>query len=170
MNIDFNFWRDSIARPIMGDLADDPDWVKWLAILFSSGHVATGETLLPAIFADRLATAEAAKLRLDRDLRNSLPSPPVLELQMHGRLVVITLDGNVSAHQPDGYFRLSGEEVAVEAAASVQDVMAEDMWVVWPTCPVDAAGLHARVVDARAVWYCEKSKHVVANVGDLASG
>ena len=42
------------------------------------------------------------------------------------------------------------------------------IWGAWPTCPAHRLGVHVRVRDGAAVWWCRTGGgHVVARVGEL---
>ncbi|SDR03764.1 hypothetical protein [Thermostaphylospora chromogena] len=70
---------------------------------------------------------------------------------------------------------LRGEEKHEPVTALVliadlaQEVIAEQEWRTWPTCPEHSLGLHPKRVDQAALWMCEGAGgHPVAAIGELA--
>ncbi|WP_283137458.1 hypothetical protein [Rhizohabitans arisaemae] len=56
----------------------------------------------------------------------------------------------------------------VEIADSVQGLVTEELWTVWPLCPEHVVGLHPRRFGGKAVWSCTAAGgHVVAPIGEL---
>jgi hypothetical protein len=55
----------------------------------------------------------------------------------------------------------------VAVADDAQDALMEELWAVWPVCPVHRLGVHARHHDKAAVWWCAGDDgHPVAAIGE----
>jgi len=63
-----------------------------------------------------------------------------------------------------------GPDLLAAVADAAQDAILDGLLVVWPTCPDHSLGLHADVVDGRAVWTCSgRGTHISAVIGDGAA-
>ncbi|MGK5683781.1 hypothetical protein [Actinoplanes sp. URMC 104] len=73
-------------------------------------------------------------------------------------------DGHTGTAQ--GVFPASGADpvsALVAVAEDAQDAVMHALWSAWPVCPTHGLGVHARVHEGVAVWWC--AGHVVAPIG-----
>jgi hypothetical protein len=61
-----------------------------------------------------------------------------------------------SVTEPDGI---------AEIGEIIQDEIIDRDQEVWPVCPDHTVGLHAKVVDGRAVWWCNPGSHSLGEIG-----
>jgi hypothetical protein len=89
----------------------------------------------------------------------------------------LTLSGNAYAETWDGWtapaqgiYPVSGADpvqALVEVAEDAQDALMHALWSVWPVCPAHRLGVHARVHQKAAVWWCAgDGGHAVTAIGE----
>ncbi len=67
-----------------------------------------------------------------------------------------------------GVHSVGVDELTVEVADVVQEEVMERLWSAWPECRRHRLGLHPRMVDGVAVWWCRTGAHVQDRIGDLS--
>ncbi len=89
----------------------------------------------------------------------------------------LTRNGNAYVETGDGYNGTSGGiypasgadpvSALVAVADDAQDALMEELWAVWPVCPVHRLGVHAREHEEAAVWWCAgDGGHAVSAIGE----
>lgn len=78
-------------------------------------------------------------------------------------LVEVEFEGS---YQGAGLMGVDPAEVLYQVADKVQDQVMDNQRP-WPTCDPHDAGLHAELREGRAVWWCRRGDHLVAEVGQL---
>jgi hypothetical protein len=117
-----------------------------------------------------LAVLEAALEIVKADLRAS-GLPDMLRLYTWEGSRNVGVDAWAANSASGGIFPEQGKD-PVTALAAVADDAQEAVMIsicgVWPTCPEHRLGVHARVRDGAAVWWCRvDGGHVAARVGQL---
>jgi hypothetical protein len=100
------------------------------------------------------------------DLHRTTPHRPAVTVDIVDDFVVrIAIDGSFST--PSMSARVIPEAIA-EVGEYFQEQLAQEIGC-WPECDEHAAGLHAEVHDAIAVWWCRAGRHVASFIGELGS-
>lgn len=162
-------WLSAVAEPELGVLAARSDWHEWLHELFVSRGAASGPELLRLAFAVQREVAEGASRRVAADVAHTTGTVVAIELATWDRTMRITCDGK-TRDGDTGFVAIGREEAACEVADTVQDVLQERSWKVWPTCAAHDSGLHPDLINGEAVWLCRRGKHhtPIGALGDEA--
>lgn len=158
-------WLQEVVVPNFGFL--DQEWLDWLGEVHAQRGWVAAKELLALVLERQLEVGAAAVARVVADVEKSTGRVTRVVLVHEAYSVRVQCDGEFSNHDSGGLFAVTPESAAVEVAATVQDIVLEQWWQVWPVCPEHDAGLHVDLLDRRAVWVCRLEQHVVAVVGQL---
>jgi len=151
---------------------DDDDWVPPRALdPVPPEHVAELKNMFPDALIrrnQRLAAEPALEAVLD-DVERVRGVRPSLEVVFsHHRLRVAHPQDRHPLEEPtQGLDATNVTDALVEVADAVFALLADDDMAVTFECPEHGFGLHPRLVDGQAVWWCEPPGHVAAEIGQL---
>jgi hypothetical protein len=115
-----------------------------------------------------LASFEVADIacgRVARDLQTSDVRSIGVSVVDDGGVARVMLDGRLA--NGVGVHSVGVDQLTVEVADAVQEEVMERSWRAWPECGRHRLGLHPRMVDGVAVWWCRTGGHVQDRIGDL---
>ena len=117
-----------------------------------------------------LTTLEEALEIVKADLRAS-GLPDTVRLWTWEGSTNVGVDAWAANSTSGGIFPQEGKDPLTALAAvadDAQDAVMHSISGAWPTCPVHRLGVHVRVRDGAAVWWCRTGGgHVVARIGEL---
>jgi hypothetical protein len=117
-----------------------------------------------------LAVLEEALEMVKADLRAS-GLPDRVRLYTWEGSCNVGVDAWAANSTSGGIFPEAGKDPVTALAAvadDAQDAVMHSIWGAWPTCPVHRLGVHPRVYDGAAVWWCRTDGgHAIAPVGRL---
>ena len=166
-------------NPVFDDLADaclkvgDPDRLADLA----------RQALAAVDYMPDFATEPLLLATLEQALATVVPDLRATGLAGEARFVV--LEGMEPPHayvqyqgRPAGYSSgLSpgdaegppgSPDMLVLVAEELQEAVTESLFAAWPVCPEHQFGLHTRVINDQAVWWCSAGDgHAIAAIGNL---
>ena len=143
--------------------------LEWFRELHRADGAADDQQMRVAYRARQLELASWAGVLVNRDIEHTTV--------VWGRLHALTWPADDDEPWVDvgfGHLPLSGAsmmtvdpaDILRQVADKVQDaVMGQSS--VWPECIPHDAGLHAELRDGRAVWWCRRGDHLVAEIGQL---
>lgn len=164
--------RQVVPRDLGDASLGSHDWTEWLYELFISQGAVAGSELKTLARTAQLEVAATACRRVESDVKETTGEAvtvAVVRDEDYAGLLRITCDGEKSVHDSSGFFSIGLEEATCEIADTVQDILLERSWKVWPTCTQHDAGLHPDFIDGGAVWLCRSGRHYTP-VGELPSG
>jgi hypothetical protein len=142
------------------------DWGERLHQVFTTQGAIRGPDLRRLASAAQQQAAEAASRRVAADVARSTGHTVVIGPVVSGHNMRIACDGELSNDDSGIFFAIGEEEAACEVADTVQDILLERLWRVWPTCARHDSGLHPDFIDGGAVWLCRPGRHYTP-VGEL---
>jgi hypothetical protein len=163
--------RKVVSRALGDAVLGAHDWTEWLHELFISRGAVGGSQLVTLARTAQLEVAPTACRRVEVDVARTTGQAvtvAVVRDEQYGGLFRIACDGEFSVHDSSGFFAVGPEEAAHEVSVTVQDILLERWWRVWPACTQHDAGLHPDFIDAGAVWLCRPGRHYTP-VGELPS-
>jgi hypothetical protein len=115
-------------------------------------------------------TLESALAVVERDVR-AVGFTGTLCLITHdwdgGRSAWVEYKGDYHGEGIPAFAGEDAQQAVVEVGDSVQEVIMELVWFVWPVCATHGRGLHAGW-DGLPVWWCAADgRHTVAPIGEL---
>lgn len=129
----------------------------------------TGEALWLAAADHQLRLAADAVLCVLADLAATLPERQVhIQPVLCGSVVRISVDGRYSSHDGGRLVAFGADQALLEVAATVQDLLTEAFWMVWPECPAHARGLLAEA-GSPPTWACRAGNHTLGVIGGLSA-
>ncbi|RBY97107.1 hypothetical protein DQ237_05885 [Blastococcus sp. TF02-8] len=160
-------WLRDVVLPELGEVDQRDDWAEWLHQLYvARGAVDREELRRLASEAQRQAAETASQLVVADVARTSgqavAVGPLVREHSMR-----IACDGELSNDDSGGFFAIGALEAACEVADTVQDILQERWWKVWPSCSQHDSGMHVDLIGDEAVWLCRRGRHYTP-IGELA--
>ena len=158
-------WLREVVVPEFGAV-DGDDWGDWLHQVFTTQGAVRGPDLRRLASAAQREAAETASRRVAADVARTTGHTVAIGVVVRGHNMRIACDGEFSNDDSGGFFSIGEEEAACEVADTVQDILLERLWKVWPTCTRHDAGLHPDFIDGGAVWLCRPGRHYTP-VGDL---
>lgn len=151
----------------------DPVAQSFFRALYAERGPITGEPLWVAAAQHQLRLAADAVLAVLADVSATVPGRQVhIEPTLCGSVVRIACDGRFSSHDGGRMTAFGPEQALLEVATTVQDLITEAWWIVWPQCPQHGRGLLAEHVGGSGhdpEWVCRSGRHVIAAVGSLSS-
>ncbi|MGQ0626085.1 MAG: hypothetical protein ACT4PP_15735 [Sporichthyaceae bacterium] len=149
----------------------DPLAQEYFRRLWAEQGPLTGEDLWLAAAQHQLELAADAVIAVLADLSATLPERSVhIEPVLCGSVVRVSVDGRFSSHDGGRLVAFGADQALHEVAATVQDLLTEAFWMVWPECPAHARGLLAEAGSPPA-WVCRAGNHTLGVIGGLrASG
>jgi hypothetical protein len=158
-------WMREVVMPEFGEALTE-DWGDWLHQVFTTQGALRGPDLRRLASAAQHQAAEAASRRVAADVAQTTGLTVSIGLVERDGTMRIACDGEFSSDDSGGFFAIGDEEAAAEVADTVQDILLERLWRVWPTCPQHDSGLHPDFIDGGAVWLCRSGRHYTP-VGEL---
>jgi len=160
--------NDTVAKVFGSDVLQYPDWREWLEQLYAEhGAVSAPELAAMATTAKERAI-HAAGRRVEGDLARTTTETVRVAPLVDGDKVHIICDGLFDSDSPSDVFWIGEARIAAAVAATVQDILMDRWWTVWPLCVAHDAGFHAQLVDDRAMWVCRLGQHET-EVGALSA-
>jgi len=146
---------------------DDERVRAWFRAFFGRWGPVSADVVEVGWQLDQLASTGRAVDVVLADLYRSSPKRPIVVVDVdEWGSVRVTVDGSYTT--PSVYAAPSdAAEVLREVAEYLQDQVLDNHGPVWPTCGRHEFGLHAELVDGRAVWRCRHGDHSVAEIGEL---
>jgi hypothetical protein len=168
---ELDVWIQSVAYPALGEIRSRPDYAIWLQEVFDDAGPVDEDRLLVLRLRRRLGLTRLAVALLREDVSVGLEPVPGIEVEVSGNAVEVSCDGESSPNYPGGILGVTSDIVTLETADCVQDGLILGRHVTWPLCPrpEHRSPLDPQLRNGVPVWQCNGGKHVVCDIGKLAT-
>jgi hypothetical protein len=162
-------WLSDTVLPDFGSQVgyDDVALTFFRGVYADSGAL-TGEALWTAAVTHQYELAKDAVLAVGADILNTLTDREVrIAPVICGFVVRISCNDQFSVHDGGRMLAFGPAQALLEVATTVQDLITEQSYIVWPACPEHGRGLMAEPSRPAPIWVCRTGPHTVAPVGSL---
>lgn len=167
-DVELDAWLSHTVIPDFGTTVGyDDAAVAFFRALYAERGALTGELLWTAAALHQSGLARQAVEKVAGDVAATLPEQQAqIEAVVEGFVVRIEVNGRRSGHDGGRMLSFDVSDALVEVATTVQDLVTELWWTVWPECPEHERGLLPEA-GSPPVWACRSGPHVVAPIGGL---
>ncbi len=169
--MDLDTWLAETVLPDFGTrIGYDTVALTFFQKVFAERGALTGEALWTLAAQHQLELAKRAAAAVTSDIRATTADKEVeIEPVLEGSVVRIKCNGAFDEHDGGRMFAFDLDRAMVEVAETVQDLLTEQWWAVWPLCPEHGDhGLCPEPSKPVASWSCRIGPHTVGAVGGLA--
>lgn len=171
MDPELEAWLSDTVLPDFGpQVGYDEIALAFFRDLYTSHGAPTGEQLWTAAASHQFELAKEAVLALGADILATITDREIwIAPLICGYVVRISCNNEFSSHDGGRMVSFGPAQALLEVATTVQDLITEQHWMVWPECAE-----HGRALLAERghppVWVCRSGPHPVAAVGELRAG
>lgn len=166
--MDEDAWLSGAVLPDFGpQIGYDDVAVAYFRDLYAERGALTGEELWAAAVTHQLEVARRAVDVVAADVAAAEPDRDAnIEAIVEGFVVRIRVNGRLSSHDGGRMLAFGPAPAIVEVATTVQDLLTDEWWTVWPPCPEHGRGLLAEP-GPPPQWACRIGPHIVGPIGAL---
>lgn len=167
--MDLDTWFAETVLPDFGTrIGYDLVAIAFFKEVFAQHGALTGEALWTLAAKHQFDLAKRAAEAVAKDIRATADKEVEIEPVQDGSVVRIKVNGEFDAHDGGRLFAFDLDRALVEVAETVQDLLTEQWWAVWPLCPEHGDhGLCPEPSKPVASWSCRIGPHTVGAVGAL---
>lgn len=171
MDAELEGWLSATVLPDFGtQVGYDDVALGFFRALYAERGPLAGEDLWTAALNHQLELAKDAVLALGSDVLATITDREIhLAPVVCGFVIRISCNGEFSSHDNGRMLAFGPSQALLEVATTVQDLVTEQHWMVWPECPQHERALLAER-GRPPVWVCRAGPHPVAAIGELRAG
>ncbi len=170
MDAELEAWLSDTVLPDFGSqVGYDAVALAFFRELYVERGGLTGEELWIAAVTHQYELAKDAVLAVGADIQATLTGQEIwIAPIICGYVVRISCNNEFSLHDGGRMLAFGPAQALLEVATTVQDLITEQSYIVWPACPEHGRGLMPEPALPVPNWVCRTGPHAIAPVGALA--
>lgn len=164
-------WLSTTVLPDFGSqVGYDEVALTFFRQLYTERGPLTGEALWTAAVTHQFELAKDAVLAVGSDILATVPDREIhIAPVICGFVVRISCNGEFSGHDGGRMLAFGSAQALLEVATTVQDLITEQSYIVWPACPEHGRGLMPEPALPAPRWVCRSGPHAISSVGALGT-
>lgn len=164
-------WLSATVLPDFGSqVGYDDVALGFFREVYSERGALAGEALWTAAVTHQFELAKDAVLAVGSDILATLADREIrIAPVICGFVVRVSCNGEFSMHDGGRMLAFGQAQALLEVATTVQDLITEQSYIVWPACPEHGRGLMPEPALPAPTWVCRTGPHAIAPVGALGT-